>query len=200
MHTNCKPLRTRSSTRRKLVSGKYATALVVVAMACVSQASLADMVLTAPDGRKVELKDDGTWRYQDATEAGKDEAATYKGPQADLQLLRKIDRGTTNCRLTFRLTNNLPYEIRHIVPYFSVSRANGIVHDTISAAFQSIRPSDKVERFADFSRISCSDIARVQVTGGDRCEMDDLTKFTVEKGVCLARVKVVPSDLVQFDK
>jgi hypothetical protein len=200
MRTNSMRLPTRSPVRWATAPARIASVLTLVILLCQPQVSLADMVLSTPDGRKVELNDNGTWRYQDSADAGsKSDGPTYQGPQADLQLLRMIKRGT-NCRLTFSFTNNLPYEVRHIVPYFSVSRANGVVHDTISAAFQSVRPSDKIERFADFSRITCADIARVQVTGGDRCEMDNLTKFTPEKGQCLARVKVVPSDLVQFDK
>ena len=161
--------------------------------------AMADMVLTAPDGRKVVLKDDGSWRYQDAAEKGKAAPKEAQGPLAELVLEKKIDRNT-NCRLVFSLTNNLPYEIQQIVPYFSVYRANGVIHETLSTAFQSVRPADKIERTADFSRITCAEIARVQVSGGDRCEMGELYKFLETKGQCLARIRVLPSDVVQFEK
>ena len=52
----------------------------------------------------------------------------------------------------------------------------------------------------DFLGIACQDIVRVQVVGGDRCEMGDLDKFSQKKGECLARVGVVASDVVRFDK
>jgi len=41
---------------------------------------------------------------------------------------------------------------------------------------------------------------RVQVLGGDHCEMGDLDKYTSLKGQCLDRIRVVESNLVRFDK
>lgn len=160
-----------------------------------AQTCLADIELSTPDGRRVLLKDDGTWRYQDANEATKPK----QEGEAVLTLLRKVERGN-HCRLVVELVNNLPYEIRSLVPYLAAYRANGVVHDTQSVAFQWIRPSDKVSRSVDFSRIACPEIVRVQVTGGDRCEMGDLNRFSDAKGQCLALVKVTPSDLTTFDK
>lgn len=176
------------------------TRLVLPALALVlSQVALADIELSTPDGRRVLLKDDGTWRYQDA----KDKAATPAKPkqegEAVLTLEQKIERGN-HCRLVFRMVNNLPYPIGNIVPYVSAYRASGVVHETLNMAFQSIRPTDTMTQAVDFSRITCNEIARVQVTGGDRCEMGDLIKFSEANGQCLARVRVVPSDLIRFDK
>lgn len=166
--------------------------------------AMADMVVSGPDGRKIVLKDDGTWRYQDAASAAgkadpKGQPKPEQGPQADLRLLRKVERGV-NCRLVFSLTNNLPYAIGNIVPYFAVFRANDIMHDTQSAAFHTIRPSDTVEREVDYGRITCAEIARVQVLGGDRCDMGELNKYSPQDGQCLARVRVVPSELARFSK
>ena len=44
------------------------------------------------------------------------------------------------------------------------------------------------------------EIGGVQVGGGDRCEMGDLDKFSSVRGECLARVRVMASDVVRFDK
>jgi hypothetical protein len=63
-----------------------------------------------------------------------------------------------------------------------------------------MRPGDTLIRDIDFNGITCQDIVRVQVAGGDRCDMGDLDKFSGVKGQCLARVRVVESDLVRFDK
>ena len=63
-----------------------------------------------------------------------------------------------------------------------------------------MRPGDKQVRDFEFVGIACQEIARVQVVGGDRCVMGDLHKYTDEKGQCLARLRVVASDLVRFDK
>ncbi len=164
-----------------------------------SQACLADMELPTPDGRRVLLKDDGTWRYQDANDAANTAAKPKQEGEAELTLRQKVERGS-DCRVVVELVNNLPYEIRSLVPFLSAYRANGVLHESQSVAFQSIRPSDKLTRTADFHRIACSEITRVQVTGGDRCEMGDLHRFTDGKGLCLALVKVMPSDLARFDK
>jgi len=157
----------------------------------------ADLILKTPDGRTVVLKDDGTWAFQETPAADKPEE--YKGPLADLRLERKTERGA-HCRLTFSLTNNLPYEITHLIPYFSVYRANGVLHESVSASFQNLRPADRIERSVDFSRITCAEIAQVQVVGGDRCDMGDLHKFLEPKGQCLARLRAVPTDVLPFGK
>lgn len=157
----------------------------------------ADMVLTTPDGRSVVLKDNGTWAYQESPAS--DKPVEYTGPMADLRLERKTERGA-HCRLTFSLVNNLPHEIVHVIPSFAVFRANGVLHESVSAGFQNVRPADRVERSIDFSRITCAEIARVQVVGGDRCEMGPLHKFSEPNGQCLARLRAVPSGILRFDK
>ena len=187
------------SNRRHAAPALLKPALACAALALSWHLQAADFNVTGPDGRRIQLKDDGTWKYEAAT--GKDAPPAKPEPavQAALRFEQKVDRGN-HCRLVFSLTNNLPYEIQHIVPYFSVYRANGVVHETVSIAYQSIRPMDKIERAGDFSRIMCSEIARVQVTGGDRCEMGALNKFSEANGQCLTFVRVMPTDQVRFDK
>ncbi len=176
-----------------------ARALLPCAGLVLAQAAWADFEATGADGKRYLLRDDGTWRKVESKD--KDQAQPKAQPEGEvvLQLEQKVERGN-NCRLVFKLANNSPYEIRHIVPFFSVYRANGVLHGTVSVGFQSIRASDRLERTADFTRIACSDIARVQVGGGDRCEMGNLHKFSEADGQCLSRVRVVPSDLTRFDK
>ena len=163
-----------------------------------SSAAQADVELTAPDGRRILLKDNGTWVY---VEADRGADTINKEGEATLALERKAERGK-GCRIAVRLENNLPYEIRSLVPYYSVYRANGVIYDTVSgpSAFTSLKPGDGQSREVDFVGISCQDIARVQVVGGDRCEMGELTKYSATTGQCLARVRVVKSDLLRFDK
>jgi hypothetical protein len=178
--------------------------------AATQQAASKDFEVTGPDGRRILLKDDGRWRYiEPTTEAkadadAKDAKAEDKDKAKDtgeavLTLERKID-GNRICRFRLKLVNNLTYEIRSIVPEFKVYRANGVVYDTVFGAFQFIKPGDSRSREVRFNGIACPDIARLQVTGGDRCEMGDLDKFSPVKGKCLERVRVVESDLVRFDK
>ena len=190
--------------------------LLVAALAAGSAA--ADFELTGPDGRRILLKDDKTWRYVEpdaAAEskpvAGKDDSKAAASAQKDaaaetksagevlLYLDGKID-GNRVCRLQLRMVNNLPYEIRSLVPEFSILRANGVVYDSKFSGFSFLKPGDSQKREVRFNGIDCDDIARVKVGGGDRCEMGDLDKFSNAKGACLAHVRVEPSSVIRFDK
>lgn len=175
-----------------------ALALLAGALAPLS-AARADFEVTGPDGRRIVLKDDGTWRY---AEAGKESAPPAAKPPKDeavLTLERRVEVGP-NCRFGFRLANDLSYEIRNIVPYFTVFRANGVKYDSRGVGFFSIKPGNSTYREIEFAGITCQEIARLQVSGGDRCIMGDLDKFSSETGACLERVRVVPSELVRFEK
>jgi hypothetical protein len=176
----------------------FAASALIVAGTVFSSAAQADVELIAPDGRRILLKDNGTWLY---LEADRTASTINKEGEAILVLERKVERGK-GCRIAVRLQNNLPYEIRSLVPYYSVYRANGVIYDTVSgpSSFTSLKPGDAQSREIDFVGISCQDIARVQVVGGDRCEMGDLTKYSATTGQCLERVRVVKSDLLRFDK
>jgi len=179
-----------------------AAGLVLAAIACAQQPAFADKELKDAEGRSVLLKDDGTWRYLDDKAGAPDAAASApaKSPaRAELKLLRQVELHT-GCRFEFELTNTLPYEIRSLVPFFAVSRANGVVYSTESVGFGPTRPGDKSLRALRFTGITCQDIARLQVLGADRCDMGELNKFSDAKGECLARVRVLPSDGVKFDK
>ena len=178
-----------------------------------------DFEVTGPDGRRILLREDGRWRYidpkadrTDAPKKGdgegdkhaqddkdKDKDKPKDAGEAVLTLERKLD-GNRICRFGLKLVNNLPYEVRSIVPEFRAYRPNGVMYDSVFGAFQFIRPGDSQSREIRFDGIACPDIARLQVTGGDRCEMGDLDKFSPVKGVCLSHVRVVESDLVRFDK
>jgi hypothetical protein len=172
-----------------------------------------DFEVTGPDGRRILLREDGRWRYIDpksaaadaeSGDAGDKEAKAKEKPKEDvgeavLTVERKLD-GNRICRFGLKLVNNLKFEVRSLVPQFSAVRANGVVYDTVFSAFQFVRPGDSQVREIRFEGIACPDIARLQVTGGDRCEMGDLDKFSPVKGVCLSHVRVVESNLIRFDK
>ena len=173
-------------------------ALLPLVVLALSHSARADFEVAAPDGRRVILKDDGTWKYQNAKES----AATAKGQpmeEAVLQLEQKVEFGPY-CRVVMRLDNTLPYEIVQIVPSFSAYRSNGRIHETVSVGFQSIRPGDNLQRTAEFTRIACADIVRVQISDADRCQMGELTKYSPPNGQCLARLRIAPNTLMTFDK
>ena len=180
-----------------MVAGNF---LLVAGMA-LSCTVRADFELAGPDGRRIRLMDNGTWQYVEAKDQDHAEGKTKAEGESVLSLERKIERGS-NCRFAVRLVNNLPYEIKSLVPYYSAYRADGVIYDTVASlsSFASMKPGDMLNREFEFVGIACRDIVRVQVVGGDRCNMGDLDKFAATEGQCLARVRVVASDLVRFDK
>jgi hypothetical protein len=174
-----------------------AGSVLLLAGMALSHAAQADFELTGSDGRRILLKDDGTWRYVEAKE--KDPSKVKEAGEAILRLEGKVeDVGV--CRFALLLVNNLPYQIRSFVPQFSAYRANGVIYNTVFSGFAFLKSGDSQRREIQFSGIACRDIARLQVVGGDRCDMGELEKFNESKGDCLARVRVVASDVVRFDK
>lgn len=171
------------------------TLTCLLAAACVPLAH-ADFELKDDKGRRILLKDDGTWRFLDTPASA---AAAPALPQAELLLERRLDVPGA-CRFELALNNTLPYEIRILVPEFTAVRANDVAYTTQTAAFGPLRPGDRARRGLQIEGIACADIARLDVKGGDRCEMGELNKFSEPNGQCLVRVKVLPSELVRFAK
>lgn len=176
---------------------KPLTVLLIIALAPFL-AARADMETTTPDGRKVLLKDDGTWSYVETEKPADQEKIVVTG-EGVLTLEQMVDLGQ-NCRIGFRLQNDTNYEIRSIVPRFVIYRKNGVAYEGRTLGFYSINPGNSLYRESLFRGISCADIGRIQVAGGERCTMGDLDRFAYTGGACLDRVRVVPSDRVQFDK
>src|SRR5262245_11563280 len=112
--------------------------ILIVAGVLLLPAFGADFEVTGPDGRRILLKDDGTWRYVQSREKeaakgkdkGKETAQEKPKDQAVLRLERKFEIGNS-CRYELRLVNNLPYEIKSLVPAFSAYRKNGVVYDKV---------------------------------------------------------------------
>lgn len=182
----------------------------LIALAGLAFPAHADFEVRDTKGRRILLKDDGTWRYvlpRDAAAAAK-EAREAKGekepddgkppPTAELQLLSRT-ASPVGCQFDFKLTNTLPYEIRSLVPEFAAYRGE-VLYSTESIDFTDLKPGDQRQRSVRFRGIGCNEISRLQVVGGDRCLMGDLDRFNNEKGLCLARVKLMPTDAVKFEK
>jgi hypothetical protein len=165
--------------------------------------ALADFQLTDAQGRRILLKDNGTWSFVEGGDAGADKSADPSAAaptvQAELQLVLRRD-APAGCQFNLMLTNHLPYEVESLVLEFGAQRANGVVYASKSTGFASVRPGNRASRSVVFEGIACQDIARLQVLGGDRCEMGELNRFSDGRGRCLALVRVVPSDLLKFEK
>jgi hypothetical protein len=175
-------------------AGRVALALGALCASAVA----ADVEVQDPQGRRVLLKDDGTWRYIDPPEAAASEPAKPL-VQAELILHQQADE-PAGCRFVLGLVNTLDYEIRTLTPEFTVYRPNGVAYSAKTVDFGPLRPGDSNLRRVLFGGIGCADIAALRVGAGDRCVMGDLTKFSDVKGECLARVKLRPSELLPFEK
>ena len=75
-----------------------AEGILFIAGMGLSLAAQGDFELTAPDGRRLLLKDDGTWRYLEAK--GKERADDeIKEDELGLLLERKMERGSKCCTI-----------------------------------------------------------------------------------------------------
>jgi hypothetical protein len=220
-------------------------AVLLTAGMAVWQLARADIEAATPDGRRVLLRDNGTWTYvetrpreaaptdtkgkeasakdatakdatakdataKDATakDATAKDVKQVKDRRQDGELLLLLDRKTelgTTCRFGLELVNKLQYEVTSLVLYFSAYRPEGVLYatETPGRQFGSLKPGNSQRRELEFRGIGCKEIARLQVSGGDRCTMGDLHRWsdsTEVKGQCLARVKVVESSVVKFEK
>lgn len=183
------------------------TALVACALALAGVTGVtgarADIETQDAQGRRYLLKDDGTWQAIEAAAAAASDAASAPPaappPQAVLTLLRRADE-PAGCRFEMTLDNTLGYEIRMLTPEFTVFRPGDVAYSAKTIDFGPLRPGDRNLRRVLFGGIACGEIAALRIGGGDRCVMGELTKFSDVKGECLARVRVVPSELVPFGK
>lgn len=177
--------------------------LALVLVTASLQPARADFELSDAKGRRILLNDNGTWKYVDAEAGAKDKdsgaSSAVTAVQADLQLMRRVE-AAGGCQFNIMVTNHLAYEIESLVPAFAAQRASGVTYATKSIGFAAVKPGDSRIRQLLFEGINCQDIAKLQVVGGDRCEMGELNRFTDGKGMCLALVRVVPSDLLKFEK
>jgi len=178
--------------------------LLAAAAALALPLQAADFELKDAQGRRVLLKADGTWRYVEAAgpAAAPASAPAAEPAQAELLLERRQD-APGGCRFELALNNSVGYEIRSLVPELTVYRSQSgkdVPYSAQLVGFGPVRPGDAHRRALQFAGITCAEVSRLQVGGGERCEMGDLNKFSDAPGQCLARLKVMPSELLRFDK
>ena len=132
-----------------MVRGLLALALLFVAL----QPARADFEVTDSKGRRIKLKDNGTWSYVDADDGtkgtGPTAASARPAAQADIELTQRVDI-PGGCRFVVLLTNNLPYEISSLVPEFAALRTNGVVYTSQLTGFAWVKPGNKQVRHVEF--------------------------------------------------
>lgn len=148
--------------------------------------------LVTPDGRRVLLKDDHTWEVIESEQG--DQATSAVISVANVHGLRNA------CKIGLRLENNLGYNIKSLIPSFSAYNQNGILYETVSKAFSSIKPTRKLYKQIQFIGITCEDISYIRVHGADHCSMGEMDKFNEDEGECLGHIHVVGSELMKIIK
>lgn len=144
------------------------------------------------DGRRVDLKDDHTWEFVHMTEA---DPAT----SAILTVTRMWEMDQA-CKLQFRLQNNLGYRISALVPRMSIQNKNGVIYDTKSISFASVKPTDDQYTEIQFSGIGCRDISQIKVFDAARCRMGEIDQWNEKEGECLSHLIVEPSNQINISK
>jgi hypothetical protein len=145
-----------------------------------------------PDGRHVLLRNDNTWEYIQIEQGLPSKSALIE--VANIKELRNA------CNIGLRLTNNLGYKIKSLVPTFSAYTRDGILYNTISTAYSSIKPTRDQYRQIQFIGLRCEEIDRVVVGGADHCSMGPMDKFNEAEGECLSHIHVQASDLINISK
>lgn len=148
--------------------------------------------VVSPDGRHVLLRDDHTWEYIEVEQLPADESAVLA--------VVNVEELSNACDVGFRLTNNLPYKIKSLVPSFSAYTTDQVLFDTQSKSFNSIKPTRSQYQKVRFIGITCPNISHIRLLGADRCTMGPFTKFDSGDGECLKRVYVQESNLIKVLK
>lgn len=150
------------------------------------------VIVITPDGRRVLLRDDHTWEVLEADQ----------GDAANSAIITVANvRGLRNaCQVGLRLENKLGYKIKSLIPSFSAHTTKGVLYETVSKAFSSIKPTRDQYQQIQFIGITCEGIGHIRVHGADHCSMGPMDKFNEEDGECLSHIYVQPSELIKVIK
>jgi hypothetical protein len=151
-----------------------------------------DIQATTRDGKQVLLKSDHTWDFVPFKEDDPSMSAilTVAG-------VREMERA---CGLDLRLQNNLGFRIRSLVPRFAIYNKDGVLFDTASKSFASIKPTLDQYAKIQFTGIGCHEISHLQLVDASHCVMGDIDIFNEEEGQCLSHIYVEPSQLINITK
>jgi hypothetical protein len=166
--------------------------LSLVAPAQAESETKSELKAVTRDGRQVLLNPDHTWQFVETALGDPSISAVLS--------VTKIWDMQKACKLQFRLQNNLGYKISNLVPRMSVQNKQGVIYDSKSISFASIKPTN--DKFTDvqFGGIGCHEIAHLKVYDAARCNMGDIDQWNEEEGQCLGLLYVEPSELINISK
>jgi hypothetical protein len=144
------------------------------------------------DGRRVVLNPDNTWEFVSAQAADPATSAVLT--------VTRVWEMEDACKLQFRLQNNLGYRISALVPRMTIQNEDGIIYDTKSLSFASIKPTDDQYTEIQFSGIGCHAISHIKVFDAARCRMGEIDQWNEEEGQCLSLIYVEPSNEINISK
>ena len=148
--------------------------------------------VVTPDGRRVLLRDNHTWEVIEVKQGD---------PSTRAVISVANTRGLRNaCKVGLRLENNLGYNIKSLIPSFSAYTREGVLYETVSKAFSSIKPTRDQYRQIQFIGLTCEDIGYLKVHGAEHCSMGLMDKFNEQEGECLSHIHVQASDLIKITK
>jgi len=150
------------------------------------------VVVVKPDGGRVLLRNDHTWEIIEVEQDDPTMSALIS--VANISGLRNA------CKIGLRLENNLGYKIKSLIPSFSAYTTKGVLYETVSKSFSSIKPTKKQYRQIQFIGITCEEIGHVRIHGAEHCSMGQMDKFNEAEGECLSHIHVKASDLVKITK
>jgi hypothetical protein len=151
-----------------------------------------DIKAVTLDGRPVVLKSDNTWEFVNFEEGDPANSAVLT--------VTRIWEMDDACKLQFRLQNNLGYRISALVPRITVQNHDGIIYDTKSISFASIKPTDSQYTEIQFSGIGCHGIKHMKVFDAARCRMGKIDQWNEAEGECLSHLVVEPSQEINISK
>lgn len=171
----------------------YCSLILLLAIGARAQAQSDEVIRAVTlDGRQVLLKGDNTWEFVQSNTADPSISAV-------LTVTRIWDMDDA-CRLQFRLQNNLGYRISALVPRLAVQNKDGVIYDSKSISFASIKPTDDQYTEVQFSGIGCHAISHMKVYDAARCRMGEIDQWNEEEGECLSHIYVEPSKEINISK
>ena len=173
------------------VMKRLAVAIFLFSLSVPALAQEATQAYTS-DGRRVMLNSDGTWDYFEVDSSDPGNSAVLR--------VTEVYEMDDACRVQFQLTNNLGYRISSLVPRLAVHNMDDIVYTERSLSYSAVKPTDSKWKSVQFTGLGCRDISRVVVFDASRCKMGEIDQFNEEKGECLSRIYVEPSDLINIIK
>jgi hypothetical protein len=144
------------------------------------------------DGRQVLLNNDRTWTFV--------ESAVGDPSRSAVLSVVNVREMHDACGLDFRLQNNFGARISSLVPRIAVYNKAGVLFDSQSLSFASIKPTEDKYTKIQFTGIGCADIGNLKVSDAQHCRMGDIDMFNEEEGECLSHVYVEPSQQINISK